>query len=198
MWVRQNCRYAPDPLAAHASSNRSARAAFLVVGAWLALLGGWRAIEVVPLVGRYQVENEPGWLLPYLAVITLLVGSSGVGLILTGLTLPRHVKLAGIVGRVSCALLAAFVLVHGYFLINYEDAFADGGMIWGFFHILTLTRLPTTGTEAGTFGYRIGTAIGMAVWLACCVVMFGKTVLGTRRDGRPPPPSEPEGSPAIR
>ena len=170
----------------------------MVIGAWLALLGGWRAIEVVPLAGRYQVENEPAWLLAYLAVITLLVCSSGAGLVVTGLTLRRHVKSAGIVGRVSCAFLAAFVVVHGYFLITCEDAFADGGMIWGFFHILTLTRLPTTGTEAGTFGYRIGTAIGMAVWVACCVVMFGKIVLSTRRDGRPPSAPEPEGSPAIR
>jgi hypothetical protein len=63
-------------------------------------------------------------------------------------------------------------------------------------HILTLTRLPTTGTDAGTFGYRIGTAIGMAVWLACCAVMFAKTVLHTRRPAEPPPPRDPGASPA--
>ena len=42
----------------------------------------------------------------------------------------RRPKLAGIVGRVGCGLLAAFIVAHGYFLIVYEDAFADGGMIW--------------------------------------------------------------------
>jgi len=156
------------------------RGPFFVAGGYLALLGGWRAFEVLPLVSGFRVEGEPDWLLPYLAVITSLVAGAGVALVVTGLTLPTRPKLAGIVGRVGAALLGAFIAAHAVFLIAYEDAFADGGIIWGFIHTLTLTRLPTTGTPAGILGYRIGSAIGMAAWFVGAFVMLGMTVLATR------------------
>ena len=162
--------------------GRSPRALFLVVGAYLALLGGWRVAQVLPLVSGYHVVGEPDWLLPYLAAITSVITVAGVGIVITGLTIRTRAVLAGVLGRGSAALLAVVALAHTYFLINYEDAFADGGFIWGFFHMLTLTRLPTTETEAGILGYRIGTGFGMAVWFACCALMFRLTVLSTRRD----------------
>lgn len=172
--------------AADGPSPRSPRALFLVVGAYLTLLGGWRVTQVLPIVSGYRVVGEPDWLLPYLAAITVMITVAGVGLVITGLTFRTRARLAGVVGRASAALLAAFALLHTTFLIKYEDAFADGGFVFGFIHMLTLTRLPTTGTEAGILGYRIGMGFGMAVWFACCFLMFALTVLNTRRTDGPP------------
>lgn len=169
-------------------SPGSSMVTFLVAGAYLALVGAYRAIEVLPLVFRNRVEGYPEWLLPYLALISLLVFAAGVALFLTGLGVRRKaMKLAGVSGRLGALFLAVFALLHTFFLLRHEHSFADGGLIWGFLHILTLTRLPTTGTEAGILGYQIGTGLGMIVWFVCSVGMFLLTVASTRvkREDRP-------------
>jgi hypothetical protein len=170
------------------------RPMFIGVGAYLALLGGWHVIETVPLAMRgARAEGYPDWLVPFLTVESLLVFEAGASLLVAGLLRRRKTRLSAILGLSGSSSLAIFALLYAWFLIAYENAFADGGIIWGFFHVLTLTRMPTTGTEAGVLGYKVGLGAGMVVWFAVALVSAASAVLllrGKRNVKTVPPASD--------
>lgn len=170
------------------------RPLFIGVGAYLALLGGWHVIETVPLAMRgARAEGYPDWLVPFLAVESMIVFEAGACLLVAGLLRRRKTRVSAILGLSGASSLAIFALLYAWFLVAYENAFADGGIIWGFFHVLTLTRMPTTGTEAGVLGYKVGLGAGMVVWFAVALVTAASAVLllrGRRNVKIVPPPSD--------
>jgi hypothetical protein len=128
-----------------------------------------------------------------LTVESLLVFEAGASLLVAGLLRRRKTRLSAILGLSGSSSLAIFALLYAWFLIAYENAFADGGIIWGFFHVLTLTRMPTTGTEAGVLGYKVGLGAGMVVWFAVALVSAASAVLllrGKRNVKTVPPASD--------
>lgn len=160
------------------------RPLFIGVGAYLTLLGGWHAVETVPLSMRgARAEGYPDWLVPFLTLESILVLGAGVCLLLAGLLRRRKGRVSAILGLSGSSALTIFALLYAWFLIAYENSFADGGIIWGFLHVLTLTRMPTTGTESGVLGYKIGLGAGMVAWFVVAMLTLGTAVLAFRESG---------------
>ena len=156
-----------------ASRKREVAWLWFVFGGYLVFLGGVRLWEVLPLaVGPYVVEGFPAWLLPYLATLCGAILISGASLIAAGVCEWRGSSRARVWGACGAAGVMVFATAHAMFLVHTERAFADGGFIWGVVHLLTLTRLPTTGTEAGIAGYKVGLGVGIAIWLGIGLVLL--------------------------
>ncbi len=109
----------------------------------------------------------PSWTLAYLGALSAAIVLVGTGLLAAGaLTTSRPQRSAASALAASIVLLV-LGLAHGWFIFFHERAFAEGGLIPGVFHVLTLTRiyLPGGASEAGLSGYRVGQAIGLLAWL---------------------------------
>lgn len=137
----------------------------VVLGLYLAVLGAVRTIEVLPLLGRFEVEGYPGWLLYYLAAISLLLFGAGLLSLFAAIAVRARSQFALLLGLGASAALLLFVLAHSVFLVRVENSFADGGLVPAIIHIMTLTRKTTTGTPAGVIGYKLGLGVGMFIWL---------------------------------
>ena len=112
-----------------------------------------------------DVEIAPGypiWLLKYLWGISLgLAISSLVGLYYlllasSGLLRRRWLVVPGI-------CFALWILARACYLLQDPDV-GTGGIIWGVYDVITVTRNVATATEAGTKGYRTGQILGLLVF----------------------------------
>lgn len=190
------------------AGETNSRTLFFVVGGYVALLAGYRLVEVLPAAARGAVvDGYADWLLPYLAFVCGLLLCAGTLALVAGATARRDLRRSGIAGVVGGGALLAFVSAHAYFLVQYEHSFADGGLVWGVVHSLTLTRLATTGAEAGVAGYKVGLGVGMVVWSFVGLLTLGaglnnlQTARGERLAAVDDPtattavePDEPEGA----
>lgn len=143
----------------------------VLLGVYLTGLGAVRTMEVLPLLGRFEVEGYPAWLLFYLAAISLLLFGAGVLSLSAAIAVRARSQFALILGLGASAALLVFVLAHSLFLVRVENSFADGGLVPAIIHIMTLTRKATTGTPAGVIGYKLGLGVGMFMWLGIAGVV---------------------------
>ena len=138
------------------------------MGAYFVLLRGERLREILSLpADMVPGPGFPSWMLEYLALLCALILTTGGLLFMAGFTARKGRPIAR--ALILWGAIGAFVFtgLHSWFLFFYERAFADGGLVWGTIHLLTLTRMDTTATEAGVVGYRIGQVFGIAVWVGC-------------------------------
>lgn len=147
------------------SKTQPAVSMLVVLGLYLTGLGAVRTIEVFPLVGRFEVEGYPAWLLYYLAAISLLLFGAGVLSLSAAIAARARSQFALLLGLGASFALLVFVLGHSMFLVRVENSFGDGGLVPGIIHIMMLTRKTTTGTPAGVIGYKLGLGVGMFMWL---------------------------------
>lgn len=162
----------------------------LAVGAYLVALGGIRLVEVAPVARGYVVDGFPEWMLLYLALLAGMLLLAGASLVLGGIGLRQSVAWSGYAILFGASAYLAATVTHAAFLVLYERAFADGGLLWGVVHLLTLTRLPTTGTEAGIAGYKLGLGAGIACWLGLGVMSLRIGIAARRRgDSQSPGPA---------
>lgn len=181
--------------------------AALVVSAYVLLLGVWRLIEIAPLlfdkttvVGRSgdqlhvvvehttMREGYPPWTMTYLgALVVALVVLGGASVASAWRRLrERPLPVWTVIATAACA--AGLSVVHGVFLFGYDQAFGEGGLIWGFVHVVTLTRIDGTATEAALGGYRIGQGVGLLATLAWPALLVSLTVSD---EPDTPPPGAP-------
>ena len=175
-------------------------AVFVLMGGLYALgLGLWRFPEVLEVLETSSRMREvgidpiapgfPPWLIEYIVALVSGVSLLGGGAIARGAMGLRGRGLpAGMCWAVGGAGFALLV-VHAWFTFTHDVAVAEGGMIWGVVHLVTLTRehIPGGATEAGRFGFRIGQAIGLAGiagWLLT-IPILGRVATD---DVRPEPP----------
>jgi hypothetical protein len=173
---------------------------FLFVGAYLGALGGIRLVQVAPYARGYVVEDFPEWLLLYLTILVGTLLLAGASLLIGGVALRRRARWSRPVLQLGASAFLTATLAHATFLILVEHAYADGGMIWGVLHLLTLTRLPTTGSISGIAGYKLGLGLGIACWLglaAACLRLAATTRLPARAaPAGEPRPARGDGSPS--
>lgn len=144
-----------------------ARRPFAVAGVYLALLGGLRLREVIALpADAAPGPDYPWWLLVYLQALVVVILLTGVGFLLAA------GKKSRVLGVISGSAFLCITIVHAWFVAFHERAFADGGLVFGALHLLTLTRMDTTATSAGVAGYRVGQAIGILIWLGSAVYLL--------------------------
>lgn len=132
----------------------------------------------------------PPWIFRYLLALCalLLVLGFAAGALAALALMGKRVRV-----RPAAAValtIAVLVVVHGYVLINHDGAVAEGGMIWGLFHVLTLTRevSPAGPTDAGMAGYRIGQVVGLIGLLLWPLSLFALSLPATPEppdDGQP-------------
>lgn len=138
------------------------------VGLYLFGLGGARAYEIVSLPAGASLGPEfPSWILTYLGALSAAIVLVGAGLLTAGALATSQPLRSAAAALAASLVLLVLGLCHGWFIFFHERAIAEGGLIPGVFHVLTLTRIyfPGGASEAGLTGYRVGQAIGLLAWL---------------------------------
>ncbi len=199
-------------------SRRGLAVATVAISLYAVVVALFRLPEVLDLllvkeqvVGRIgdqlllQVEEArtlpgyPNWLLTYLTVLVGSVASLGLAGVVYGGFGFRKVPPRTGYGVALAVAIVGLLAFHGYFVFGRDLATAEGGLIWGFVHVLTLTRLhiPGGATDAGLAGYRFGQVLGllsMTLWplvLTAFAVTSG-TEASSLSDGGRKQEDEPE------
>ncbi|MCU0713612.1 MAG: hypothetical protein MUC43_16260 [Pirellula sp.] len=104
----------------------------------------------------------PTWLLNYLwGVIGSLGIISLIGIYYEILIISNILKRRWLLVPAVCLVL--WIGARSYYLLQDPDV-GNGGIVWGAYDVLTLTRNVATANEAGKNGYRIGQIIGLVVF----------------------------------
>ncbi len=111
------------------------------------------------------MEIAPGypiWLLKYLWGISLgLVTSSLIGLYYLLFTSLGVLHRRWLVVPGIC--FGLWIVARACYLLQDPDV-GTGGIVWGVYDVITVTRNVATATEAGTKGYRTGQILGLLVF----------------------------------
>lgn len=168
-------------------SDRQGIASFaLLASLYAASVAAYRLPDILAVQGAELLPDFPPWIFGYLLVLcaSLLVLALAAG-VHAGLAMRAKAPPAAF-GLAIAVTIAALVVVHGYVLIAHDAAVSDGGMLWGFVHVLTMTREVAPGgpTDAGMAGYRVGQAVGvvaMLLWPLSIVALSRPPVSPPRR-----------------
>lgn len=162
------------------STTTAARAAdhsegnvLLGLGAYFTLLAAVRLRELLTIPPNFVPRPEdPPWLFTYFDVLIAVMLLSGLSLLAAGVLARRGRAAARALAMGGAGGVLVFTAAHAWFLWEWETAFADGGMIWGFVYHLALLRAPTTATPAGITGFRIGQVLGTFAWVGCAALAW--------------------------
>jgi hypothetical protein len=130
-----------------------------------------RIYELSNIPQNIEIPPEyPIWIFMYLRGISFgLAMISLIGLYYSLLALCGVLKRRWLV--VPALLYGLWILARGFYLLQDPDVGA-GGVIWGVYDVITLTRNMATATQAGAAGYRVGQVLGLIVFATFPMVLL--------------------------
>ena len=124
----------------------------------------WRLIDLSSLPKNLEIHPDlPPWLLTYWWSVTVslfIISSITIALLLMRIFDLIEKRILFIVPGL---LLIGWIVVHGLFSLDHK-AVAEGGILPGIVHILSLTSYYTGYEPFSILSYRIGQVLGMLCW----------------------------------
>lgn len=152
-------------------------------------LGLFRLPELTSALWIFELPAEafagikyPSWWFWFLWA--MVVGIIVVGLVATVGSVLRFLESPHAPRLLSGAavMLAVWAVGQTVVRVVFDPDVAQGGLFWGTFHNLTLTRIENYGaTPAGAAGYSAGLVVGGVVWLGGAVLLL-RSALDARAD----------------
>jgi hypothetical protein len=143
------------------------------IGLYFTVLGAARLAELLTATGEAVAQAEyPAWLPVYLEALCVLLTIAGAATCWAAWNMRAVTARAAQSATLAASAIALVAMLHGWFLVGYERAFAEGGLFPGALHVLSLTRIETRGSGVSIIPYRVGQGLGVVVWIAMAAVVY--------------------------